>query len=511
MIFSFFLSSTPYGLFEYSFSILRDKNIVDQMWLAENSHNLVDKMFTKEASAAEVTVNLATTDTTDEFGPSPTVVFTTNQVGYSFFVDAGNDLVYTKTTNGGTNWATPVIIENTLTGWTNVSVWYDRWTPGDDTGTRIHIGAADISTGDAYYTYLDTNGDVLKGSVLSVIPQTTFTAEVNAAPSITKGSNGDLFLTANFATTAGGYVYKSSDGNGNTWANITPSGWSNVSIDQIQLLPLKTDSDLIAIKAETSSNLIRYQIYDEVLNSWTGSWTTIASMTENTTYDQWFSASLKKSSGDIYLTFANFTANVANDIEFWSFSDSTRVFTKKTDVRQNSNQFLSPVPFVEEETGNIYVAYAEGQTNFVYNGMGINTSTYIYYHMSSDGGETWSTRQGELNDNIGDDYKTLRGNLNSVGSGRLFVSYYDDDDNNIYGTTINNLSIPVEANIDTNIIDATDEYGPSPSGVFLDEDIGYQFYVRTNNILDATDEYGPSPSVVFTDTNTGYVFFIDSP
>ena len=54
MIFSFFLSSTPYGLFEYSFSILRDKNIVDQMWLAENSHNLVDKMFIQEIGRAHV-------------------------------------------------------------------------------------------------------------------------------------------------------------------------------------------------------------------------------------------------------------------------------------------------------------------------------------------------------------------------------------------------------------------------------------------------------------------------
>ena len=511
MIFSFFISSTPYGLFEYYFSFLRDNNIVDKMWLAENSHNIVDRMFTKEASAAEVTVNLATTDTTDEFGPSPTVVFTTNQVGYAFFVDAGNDLVYTKTTNGGTNWATPVIVNNVLTGWTNVSVWYDRWTPGDDTGNRIHIGASDIGTGDAYYTYLDTNGDILKGNVVSVIPQTTFTAEVNVAPSITKGSNGDLFLTANFATTAGGYVYKSSDGNGDTWADITPSGWSNSSLDQIQLLPLKTDSDIIAIKAETASNAMKYQVYDEVLNTWAGTWTTIAGMTEDSTYDQWFSASLKKSTGNIYLTFSNYTNNAVNDIEFWSFSDADRAFVKKTDIRTNSNQFLSPVPLVEEETGNIYVAYAEGQTNFVYNGMGIGGLTYIYYHKSTDGGDTWSTRQGELNNNIADDYKYLRGNLNSTGSGRLFVNYYDDDDNNIYGTTINNSSVQVEANIDTSIIDATDEYGPSPSGVFLDEDIGYQFYVRTNNILDATDEFGPSPTVVFTDTNTGYVFFVDSP
>jgi hypothetical protein len=509
IIFSFIFSSTPFGFFEYIFDNLRKNNIVDQMWLSENSNNVIDSFSVKEASAAEVIIESDITDSTDDFGPSPTVVFTTNQTGYLFFVDAGNDLAYRKTTNGGTNWATPVVIDNTLTGWTTVSVWYDQWTPGDTSGTKVHIAAADNVTGDAYYTYLDTNGDTLKGSVVSVIPQTTFTAEANAAPSITKGRGGDLFLTANFATTAGGYVYKSSDGSGNTWTNITPFGWSSVSLDQIQLLPLYIDNDIIAIKAETTSNAIKYQVYDEFLDSWAGTWTNIGSLTEHATYDQWFSATVNKTNGNIYLSFNNYTNNAGNDLEFWSFSDSTRMFTKKTDIRSNSAQLLSPVPLVDENTGDVYVAYIEGQTNFVYNGMGVNSITYIYYQKTMDGGDTWGSRQGVLTSDVGDDYKFLRGNISSTS--RLFVAYYDDDDDDIWGTTIYSSSVPVEANIDTAIVDATDEFSASPSSVFLDEDIGYQFYTRTNVMLDATDEFGASPSVVFTDVNTGYIFFIDSP
>ncbi len=509
LMLSFFFSNIPYGAIDLLFEKWQDSNVVDVMWQTQNSRSVVDSFNLNTAHASENTIQTtAITDTTAEFGPSPTVVFTTEQTGYIFYVDTGNDLVYRKTTNGGTNWATRVVIDSTLTGWTNVSVWYDQWTPGDTSGTKIHIAAADDVTADAYYTFLDTSGDTLKGSVVSVIPQTAFTEVVNAAPSITKGAGGALFLTANFSGTAGGYVYKSTDGAGNTWGSITPASWSSSSLDQIQLLPLLTDDDIIAVRADTANNDIDYRIYDEVGDAWGGSWTTIASLTENATYDQWFSATIKKSTGDVYLAFNNNTNNVANDIEFWSFSDSNRTLTQGANIRDDSNQLLSPVPLVDEDSGDIYVAYLEGaNTNNFFGGGTINALTHVFYQKSTDGGATWGSRTGIINNDTGDDYKYLRGNL--LSSNRLYIAYYDDDDNIIYGSTVWSSGFEVEANIDTAIVDATDEYGPAPPGVFVDEDVGYQFYVRTNAMLDATDEFGPSPSVVFTDANTGYAFFVD--
>jgi hypothetical protein len=507
---SLFLSNTPYGTLEFLVNKWQDSNVVDVLWLTQNSPSVVDSFGLKTAEAAEVTIDAGTiTDATAEFGPSPTVVFTTEQTGYIFYVDTGNDLIYKKTTNGGTNWSADVIVDNVITGWTNVSVWYDQWTPGDTTGTKIHIAAADDATDDAYYTFLDTSGDTLKGSMVAVIPQTTFTELVNAAPSITKGAGGALFLTANFAGTAGGYVYKSIDGAGDSWSNITPASWSANSADQVQLLPLLTGNDIIAIKADTVDNDIDSRIYDETTDTWAGSWTEINTLTDNTTYDQWFSASIKKSTGDVYLTFNNNTNTTGSDIEFWSFDEGARVWARGTDVRQNSNQFLSPVPLIDEESGDIYVAYLEGaNANNHFQGGNVNAITHLFYQKSADGGTTWSSRAGVINNDVGDDYKYLRGNLSS--SNRLFVAYYDDDDNDIFGSTIWSSGQPVEDNIDSLMVGPNDDYNPAPSGVFVDEDVGYQFYVRTNTMLDATDEFGPSPSVVFTDADTGYAFYIDS-
>ena len=506
-----FLGNLPFGLIEIYQAWEQERNIVDVLWLAQHDSLVVDSFFSS-ALAAQVTIESDTTDTTDEFGPSPTVVFVNDQVGYLVFVDNGNDLAYRKTTNGGSNWSSPVVIDNTIAGWTAVSVWYDQWTPGDSSGNRIHIAATDDSGGDAYYTYLDTDTDTLKTGPVLVINQTSFTESVNSAPSIAKGGDGSLFISANFSSVAGGYVYKSSDGSGDTWSNITPADWSSASTDQVQLLPLLTDNDIIAIRADTTNNDIDYRIYDEVSDVWGGSWSaSITSLVDNATYDQWFSASLRKSTGDIYLTLNNNTNNSANDIEFWSFDDSSRAggFVQGSNVFTNSNQVLSPISMVDEETGDLYVAYLKGQTNFVFQGGGVNSITYLYYKKSSDGGLTWSSERGVINDDLGDDYKYIRGNL--LSSDRLYVAIYDDDDNDIFGTTVMANNVLVEANIDTLIIDATDEFGPSPSGVFIDEDIGYQFFVRTNVAFDTTDEFGASPSVVFTDENNGYIFFIDSP
>ena len=55
-------------------------------------------------TAAEVTIHATLFDASDEFSPSPNVVFTSDQVGYAFFVDAAaNNVAYKKTTDGGTS------------------------------------------------------------------------------------------------------------------------------------------------------------------------------------------------------------------------------------------------------------------------------------------------------------------------------------------------------------------------------------------------------------------------
>jgi hypothetical protein len=424
--------------------------------------------------------------------------------GSEHSITATGALVYKKTVDGGTNWSAKIIDAASSTGWTNVSVWYDQWTPEDTTGTLIHIAAAENENSNVYYTYLDVSTDTLRGSLTLVLDGNTFTPAVNAAPSITKSGEDNLFIAANFADysgSAGGAVAKSA--NGTDWTAYT-TGWSSASADQIQLLPLLTGYDVIALKADTGSNYIRYQIYDEETNAWAGSWSELSgsaiSLIDNSTYDQWFSASIKKSTGDVYLSFASRTANGENDIAFWVFDESEGTWSQGADLFTNDATVLSPVPLIDENNGDIYVAYLRGT---------LGSITNVYFKKFTDSGATWSSELQQLSTTaVGDDYRYLKGNLFS--SDRLFIVYYDDDDNVIYGSTILSQDIGVESYIDDAVVDASDDYGPAPSTVFTDDQTGYTFYVDPEAIYDATGEYGASPAVVFTSSTTGYVFFVDN-
>src|SRR3989339_536228 len=447
---------------------------------------------TEEAQAAESTIDTTTLDATDEYGPSPSVVFTTSLIGYIFYIDASTqDLVYKVTADGGVSWGLVVTIDSATTGWTKVAVWYDQWTPGDTTGTKIHIAASDDASDDIFYTFLDTSTDTLKGSMVSVISgTTTLDEDDDGSPGITKGAGGALFLSGNFTNTAGGKISKSTDGAGDTWGNITPSTWSSVNIDQIQLLSLKTGNDIIAIKDETGSDAIKYQIYDETNDTWPDSWSNIATLVENTTYDQWFSASIKKSTGDVFLTFASYTGDSTNDIEFWSFDDSSRGggFSKQTNLFNNDATVMMPVPIIDENNGDIYVSYLRGT---------LGDTMHVYFKKSANGGRTWSDESVRLNE-FGDDHKSLRGNF--LSDGRLYIVWYNDDLNDIYGSTV---MTGIEVSIDASITDTTDEFSPSPSVVFTTDQIGYVFYIAVAD--DSSDDIYYTYLDTSTDTLKGSV------
>lgn len=421
-------------------------------------------LFPAPVSAAEILVHGSLRDATAEFGASPAVVFTTDQIGYSFFITATTvDLAYKKTTDGGTTWSAVVVIDTAVTGWTNVAVWYDQWTPGDTTGTKIHIAASDTTTDDIYYTFLDTNGDTLKGSVVAAVSgTTTLNALADGPPTITKGASGNYFIAANFASTAGGKVSKATDGTGDTWTDATPASWSSVAIDQIQLLPLSTDNDVIAIRADTANNDIDSRVYDEVGDAWDTSWTSIGSLTENTTYDQWFSASIKKSTGNVSLAVANQTNNAANDINFYSFTDSGRTWTQGGNLITNDATVMMPATLIDENNADIYVAYLRGT---------VEATMGIYFRKSTDGGATWSDESVKLH-GLSDDVKGLRGNL--LSTTRLGVVWYNDDLNDIFFSTVSDT---IATTIDDTIRDGTSEFGPSPAVVFTTDQIGYVFYI----------------------------------
>lgn len=267
--------------------------------------------------AEQVTIDdTVSTTATHHNSNTPTTVFVSDQIGYTFYIDiTAVRCVYSKTTDGGETWSTAITVDS-QTDCLGVGVWYDRWTPGDSSGTYIHIVTFDSGADDLWYTRLDTNGDTLTAPVsasVSAVQGGTFAAGVNI-PSITKGTDGIIYMGIQDASDS--FVIKSTDGTSWTEAGTNPftpaPGTSDA--DVLILMPL-SGGNVMAIRRDVSLEDIQSKIFNGT--SWDGSWTDIdTDAPDNTTYDAGFFATLNKSTGDIYLAYVaqNATPGTDDDI-----------------------------------------------------------------------------------------------------------------------------------------------------------------------------------------------------
>ena len=174
-----------------------------------------------------------------------------------FYIDSTADLVWKKSTDGGATWGSINTIDSTQT-WTGVSVWFDRWTPGDTTGNTIHILATNSDLDLSTYFSLGVDDDLAEANNDVDIVASPGALNVSTCPSICKAIDGDIYVSWFVAATAvGAHIYRSGD-SGATWGSIYGRTEWNVnasaSSDIINLIPLKTDDDILAIFGDDSTN-----------------------------------------------------------------------------------------------------------------------------------------------------------------------------------------------------------------------------------------------------------------
>ena len=135
------------------------------------------------------------TTITSHNGTSFTNVFTNSSTGYTFYRDSTGACDWAKTTNGGTIWSNPSIIDPNTTC-LRVAVWYDRWTPGNTTGTFINVSTIDSRNDDIWYSRVNTVGDVTSTPVdtTAIISPAASFAAGRTIQSITEGTNGKLYM-----------------------------------------------------------------------------------------------------------------------------------------------------------------------------------------------------------------------------------------------------------------------------------------------------------------------------
>jgi len=390
------------------------------------------------ANDAAVTIDdSVTTTTAAHMNENPLVVCVTDLVCYAFYVDAtnANDAVYAKTTDGGANWGTPVVLmAGTVVG---MAVWYDRWTPGDTTGNFIHIAMIDSGTDDIHYERIDTSsGDAQLGE--TNVTNVTAALGVTNSVSITKSTDGRLFVVTSEADTdydapLACTISGDSCGTASNWAK-EGTGITDQADDAVILLPLP-GGDVLLLNHDISAEDVRYKAYDSTGDAWTAAWQTIdAEAADNTTYAKTIAATLRRSDNTIYLAYLADIATIGTDDDIrtatgaYNTATSLMSWTTKTDVITNGS-VLDVVLSRDENNGDIYAVYQTGTTS----------AHNVVYKKSTDGMTTWGAESAALNSSAAD----LRNvTVNLMSDERICATWTDPAPDDIFGETVANPMSP---------------------------------------------------------------------
>jgi len=321
------------------------------------------------------------------------VVFTTSDKGYFFYIDSGGTFVYSKTTDGGATWGAAVTI-NSATTQIAFDVWYDQWTPGDS-GQLIHCWYFDVTNDKVFWRSLDTASDTL-GTERTAFTGVSAIAAVNAYISGTKTTTGYLYVAANIDSSQENYFGRSTDG-GTTWSASLSATFTGNNPNRCILFPASgtgDGNDIWAIFWASTTPAVIMQMWDSsaaaaVLS--TSMFTTSAVGTDLTWQNPW-SGSIRKSDGALIGVICTERDTVTADMRVFQVTgpivaSSQTNITQLTNITTDIDDNYHPAVFIDQNTNNIYVAYNGKRDGSEV----LGTTTKIYYTKSTDGGSTWSS------------------------------------------------------------------------------------------------------------------------
>jgi hypothetical protein len=339
-------------------------------------------------------ITIATVDASQARGDR-VVVPVSASVVYAFFLDVTTeDLFYAKSTDGGATYGTPVQI-NGDTNPDTFSVWYDRWTPGDTTGTKIHIGWVQTSADGTRYRSLDTNGDVF-GTQITISNLTS--AIDNSAEvwcSIAKALSGHLGFgyCADGGDERGWFV---SEDNGATWgtdlnvAGFVEDGGGSGSPDRGSVWPATgtgDDDDFWLLWQDASANELTLKLWDHSALGMAES-SAILTFAENVTDltgGPGWKAGIRLSDGHLILAAVSEYDTATADFRVFDIGGTASI-TELTAITTNVDDIYFPAVCIDPFTDDIYVAFnglRDGSED-------LGTATKVYYVVSADGGTSWS-------------------------------------------------------------------------------------------------------------------------
>lgn len=370
---------------------------------------------------ADVQIEAAGESTITQLIGPETTVWVSKDEGYVFYVDNSGDAVYRKTTDGGASWGSPVAVKAASIA--SLSVWYDKWTPGDN-GTLIHMTYADNTSDDVFYRNLDTATDTLSSEVTI---STAITVGGIGRATIAKARGGNLAVFSGSNTGQRGF-WKSVDGGAN-WSSIADgvTSWQ----DHSAFYPGSDadNNDFWFLSWDVSEDDLLIRKYDDSGDSWSTAASlssSIADVAEANVSPQ-MSASIRHSDGHLIVV----ARDGASGLRCWDFDGSTA--TEKTAVHSNTEEYAVGL-FIDQNTGDLYVAYlgkADGSET-------PQNTVGVYYKVSTNGGTSWGSETAVAE--TLDDHRALWVGQGGTSS-RFYPIWFNDDLNDIMANFGNSVAI----------------------------------------------------------------------
>lgn len=302
---------------------------------------------------------------------------------YVVFIDSASDVVFQKSTNGGTTWSTPVsVFAGTVT---NLAVWFDRWS-GIAAGL-IHCAYTESVTDDTLYRTINTeSSDALSTQTVVFAGASTATG---GCLSICRARGGNVYCATMIDAGAEGGFYRLPNANvpNGAWDAARATVFEAATQDQVILTPgwAADDQDMMAFFWDASTDQISRKLYDDSANSWseTSIATTMVDTAATTSYPHFAAAVDTTNSRNLLVAWSR--VDFANaDLMCWHVTEST--ITRVTDAVLNStdDQGLCAIG-IDTATEDWYVYYSGLSAGSEI----IGNSVKLYYKKSTDDGATW--------------------------------------------------------------------------------------------------------------------------
>lgn len=330
-------------------------------------------------ASAEVAIDSTVHTTLNLHKNQPSLVFTSGTVGYKFYTETTGTIGYSKTTDGGGSWGA----YQATTAQTDIvafSIWYEQWTPGDTTGTVVHILMMDSGNDDVWYDTFNTSGDS-NGTEVAI--STVFGNTVTNADqgTIAKATDGVLNILASNGTTTGITLQCSTTcSTAGNWsaAGTTPLDAAN---DYIRLVPLAS-GNMMVVRDDISLEDIGSKVYTTSTDTWDAGWNTFDNnAADSTTYLETIAVTVHKTNNDVYVAYGSSVAvAAAADVKVAVYSGGA--WTIKTDVITNQSTTTNLSIAIRDGTDDLYVGYLRGTAG---------SSMNAYFKLSTDGGTNWGS------------------------------------------------------------------------------------------------------------------------